>query len=368
MKNKSKKFGLNEIILGTVLIIVIAVMGLGLWWFFKELSVVKRNQLQSQDMIENLQNDIQKVDGDVALMEQNHTRFQDMIEDVQENTQEIINKIAIIGDDQFELRRLIDQIDLKVGKREQSSVRKTGNERILIDVDDPNGEIGWKDEYVIELRGISDISKKFGVDWYRPYKVDKISAVKPVFVNTLPKFRHEMQRYFILRLGNGRDNQVAGAMDFRKPERKHFPFDLYLDRNRDGNLSEDIAVDRWHVKGIQIPYDDGTTEDYSLGFYAYSDEPIGVMYKSCTGRYGILEADRKRIQVLVIDNSANGIFNDDDDVILLDWDLDGKIGGSHQADDDRPLYSVLELPGASYRVAKLDAQGRRLVLRREEAK
>jgi|GEM_PF-7113172 len=237
--------------------------------------------------------------------------------------------------------------------------------RVFIDVNNPDGEAGWKDEYIVELKPTPDIRRQFGVNWYRPHKVDTISAEKPDSINTLPKFKHEMQRYLILRLGDAEENQIIGVMDFRKPSMDHFPFDLYLDRDRDGDLAEDFIVNRKHIERIRAPYKDGTTENYALHIYSYSGlERIAAAYQSLAGRYGILEADRKRIQVLVIDNSGNAIFNDDDDVILLDWDLDGKIDGSHQADDDRPLYSSLDLPGGLYQVAKFDAPGRRMVLRR----
>jgi len=237
--------------------------------------------------------------------------------------------------------------------------------RVFIDVNNPDGDAGWKDEYIVELKPMPDIRRQFGVNWYRPHKVDTISAEKPDSINTLPKFKHEMQRYLILRLGDAEENQIIGVMDFRKPSMDHFPFDLYLDRDRDGNLAEDFIVNRKHIERIHAPYKDGTTENYALHIYSYSGlERIAAAYQSHAGRYGILEADRKRIQVLVIDNSGNAIFNDDDDVILLDWDLDGKIDGSHQADDKRPLYSSLELPGGLYQVAKFDEPGRRMVLRR----
>ena len=72
------------------------------------------------------------------------------------------------------------------------------------------------------------------------------------------------------------------------------------------------------------------------------------------------------MQILVIDSSGNGIFNDNMDVVLMDWDLDGRIDGSHQAEGDRPLYSVLELSGGKYRVVEFDAPGRRMVLQRRK--
>ncbi len=280
----------------------------------------------------------------------------------------------------FDKPTLVDEVrvymrDVASGKEVYSVSHKIdarwvrgGDKRVLIDIDNPDGETGWKSRYVIELKPTGDISKEFGVDWYRPHKVASISTGKPDFINVLPKFKRDMQRYLILKLGDTENNQIFGVMDFRKPDRNHFPFDLYLDRDRDGNLAEDFIGDRSHIDGIQVPYKDGTTENYALDVYSYSTdaEPIGVAYQSLMGRYGILEADKKRIQILVIDNGGNGVFNDDNDVILLDWDLDGMIDGSHSADDDRPLYSLLELPGGSYRVVEFDAPGRRMVLMRQE--
>lgn len=250
----------------------------------------------------------------------------------------------------------------------QSGFPKDRPERIVIDVDNPDGEAGWKDEYVVELKSTSNISRRFGVNWYRPHRVESISAEKPDFINTLPEFRHNMQQYLTLRLGNAENNQIVGVMDFREPDMKHFPFDLYLDRDRDGDLAEDFIENRRYTEGVHIPYNDGTTENYALHLYSCSNEPVGVMYQSRTGRYGILKANQKRIQILVIDNSGNGVFNDDDDAILLDWDLDGKLDGSHQANEELALYSLLKLHGASYRVAEFDAPGRCMVLRRQRTK
>jgi len=240
------------------------------------------------------------------------------------------------------------------------------DERTVVDVTDHAGNKGWRDKYVINLRPTGDVRKEFGVNWFRPHGVAGISAKKPDFIKTLPRFKHEMQQYLILRLGDAEDNQIVGVMDFDRPDRKYFPFDLYLDRDRDGDLAEDFIEDKEYISGISIPYSDGTMESYSLHLYSYSPEPVGVAYQVHTGRHGIFEAGGRQMQILVIDNSGNGIFNDNMDVVLMDWDLDGRIDGSHQADDDRPLYSVLELPGGKYRVVEFDPPGRRMVLQRQK--
>jgi len=314
MENENDKWRPHEILLSAALIIVATVMGFGLWWCFRELSVIKQKQHELQNLL-----------------------------------------------DQKQIRSEAD-------KKKQVCQLKTEGNRILIDPNNPGGQKGWKSKYAIQLKPVNRITEQFGVNWYRPHKVATISTDKPDSLNALPKFKYEIQRYLTLRLGDAENNQIIGVMDFSKPDRQHFPFDLYLDRDRDGNLAEDFIDDRTHMKGIKVPYKDGTTEDYSLHLYSYSNEPIGVAYQSHAGRYGILEADQKRIQILVIDNTGNGVFNDDDDVILMDWDIDGKLDGTHQANEHRPLYSLLKLRDVSYRVVQLDAPGRHMVLRRTVAK
>ena len=306
MQDESEKLHIGKVLLGAAFAALIAGLSFGLGWYAKELSLLKQKQSESQDV--------------------------------------------------------------KVQACRPGVCATVEKQLISIDVNNLDGEKGWKDEYVITLKSTGDIRKYFGVNWYRPHMIDSISAEKPDFIKAIPKVRHRMQRYLILRLGDAQNNQIAGVMDFKKPDVKHFPFDLYLDRDRNGNLAEDFIIDTRHIEGLSAAYSDGTTEDYALQLYSYSDEPVGVAYQSHAGRYGILEADRKRIQILVIDNTGNGIFNDADDVILLDWDLDGKLDGSHQAKEYRPLYSLLELPGGSYRVAEFDAPGRRMMLRRQTPK
>jgi hypothetical protein len=224
----------------------------------------------------------------------------------------------------------------------------------------------WKKESVVELIAVDDITtSRFGVNWFHPHTPYKISTEKPDFIKTLPPFKYDMQRYLTFRFGDAEDNHIFAVADFRSPAQKHFSFDLYLDRNRDGHLIDDFIVDQQQIKGIQIPYNDNTTEKYTLYLYSYSldNQPLGFAYQCKSGRYGVVDVGQVQIPILVIDQTGNGIFDDSQDVLLLDWDLDGKINGSHQADEDVPLYSLLELPGATYQVAEIDPAGRRMILK-----
>ena len=227
----------------------------------------------------------------------------------------------------------------------------------------------WKDEYTIELKGIEDVTvAPFDVTWFRPSGIQNISTEKPDFIKSPPPFKYQMQRYLTLHLGNAENNQIFGVIDFRKPEQKFFPFDLYLDRNGDGNLADDFIGNNERIMGVQVPYNDGTTENYSLHIYSYFDgEAIELAYRSLAGRYGVFPVGRKSVQFLILDYNPNGIFNDRKDLILVDWDLDGKFDGQCDANPGTvALYSPLALPGATYHVAEIDPPGQRMVLRKVE--
>jgi hypothetical protein len=242
--------------------------------------------------------------------------------------------------------------------------------QLFVDVNNPKGPVGWGEQYTVQLRAVVADKQNFGIDWGVPFSAKGISANKPDIVKKTPKFKNANQIYFFLKLGDADDNRMAGVIDFAATDKKYFPFDLYLDKDHDGDLAEDFVPDidadgdTHHVRGIKVPYKDGITEEYSMEIYAVQDGEISVWYQPKAGRYGILEANQKRIGILILDTTGNGLFNDSDDVILMDWNFDGGIDGSHQAGEKRGLYSVLELPGVKYHVEKLDEAGRHLTVAR----
>jgi hypothetical protein len=294
-----------------------------------------------------------------AIVEQNF-QMDIRISDIEQKNEEYAEKFE-------ELNRLL--ASLKTSSEQPKSADKTAG-RIFLNVNNPEGPIGWDEQYTVKLRSIVANKQNFMIDWGKPFQAKDISPDKPNIVKKTPKFKYANHLYFFLELGDAHDNRIVGVIDFATTDKKYFPFDLYLDKDRDGNLAEDLisgfsACLTYLVTGIKVPYKDGTTEEYSLELYAPQNEgKVSVWYQPKAGRYGVLEANQKRIGILVLDNSGKGLFNDSDEAILMDWDLDGVIDGSYQNKNDRGLYSALELPGATYRVTKIDAPGRSITLER----
>ena len=237
-----------------------------------------------------------------------------------------------------------------------------------VEVNDPNGQAGWENEYVINLKTIFDYRTRFRVSWMIPGYAMGITDEKPDAVVKAPDFRHENQKFFYVNLGDANDNKIYGAIDYRTPEKPRFSFDLYLDRDNDGDLAEDLIENQHSVRDVCVKYKDGTIEKYGMYFYVVQkdDGSIGLYFSNHTGRYGFLEADKKRIQICVADSTCNGIFDDSNDDVFFDKDLDGRVYGRHKSDEYTDLFSEIELPGGTYKVAEIDPAGRRLVLRRRK--
>jgi uncharacterized coiled-coil protein SlyX len=268
-----------------------------------------------------------------------------------------------------ELSRRLPSQKKSVSASDSSSrpAKKTSGQ-VFVDVNNPGGTVGWDKQYTVQLRAVVADQQNFLIDWGVPFAARDISPNKPDIVKKTPKFKYANQLYFFLKLGDAADNRIAGVIDFAPTDKKYFPFDLYVDKDRDGDLAEDFisasdAISSNHqVRGIRVPYKDGTTEEYSMEIYAVQDGEISVWYQPKAGRYGELEANQKRMGILILDTTGNGLFNDAEDVILMDWDFDGGIDGSYQGNGKRGLYSVLELPGVKYRVTEIDEAGRRLTI------
>jgi hypothetical protein len=427
MTDKSESSQAVKIIGSIVLAIIVIAMSFAMGWYGKELSVINQRQLELRQQIAAVQMDMEQSVSSVAeSVEQIRLEFEDVTDGIQKDISQIHNTIDAVRREQNEiqnntqnriqeikgntdtmrqnqlqtknlaeqtaqeqmqsrkmledasnsiqeLRELIDALNQRIENlsnttAEQDPQKKPKPENTVggndvTNANRPDVKPDWQDQYVVNLESIDSIDERFHVDWYRPHKAGNCDK-QPDSIKILPKFRYETQKYFFIQLGNTQDNHIACIADFTKHEIGPASFDLYVDKDRDGDLAEDFVTDCKNITGIQIPFKDGTMENYSLNLY-----PLSCMhqffYRTLSGRYGTIETNTGKIPVLVMDNNGNGIFSDTEDLILLDWNMDGELNGSGAANEDCPLYSVLNFAGASYRVAQIDEPGRSLTLKRQ---
>jgi BMFP domain-containing protein YqiC len=333
----------------------------------RNMDAIKREHTEIQN---NTNNRFQEIKGDINTIRQNQLQTKNlaeqtaqeqiqsrkMIEDTHNGIQELKESIDA-------LKRRIDELSKPTAKQDSPKKPKPkaaagGKENA--GANKPDVKPDWQDQYVVQLESVDSIDERFHVDWYRPHKTGSYNQ-KPDSIKILPKFRYKTQKYFFIQLGNSQDNHIDCIADFTKHEIGPASLDIYLDKDRNGDLTEDIVSDCQNITGIQIPFKDGTTENYSLNLYGMDI----FFYQTLSGRYGIIETNVGKLPVLVMDNNGNGIFNDTEDLIIPDWNMDGTINGSSRANEYCPLYSVLKFPGALYRVAQIDEPGRSMTLKRQ---
>lgn len=344
-------------------------------------TTVRVKMLEAKDSyiakdVNNVRRDVDAINTEVGeLITATGRQLKDIKGVIVEQSLQLDNRISGIEQKNEEYSGKIEGLNRRLTPQKTAAAApkpaKKPSGRIFVDVNNPNGPVGWQDQYTVQLSAVVADKQNFLIDWYKPFLAQEVSPNKPDIVKKTPKFKYANQLYFFLKLGDVANNRIAGVIDFAPTKEKYFPFDLYLDRNRDGDLTDDLISDvdtdsfSHHARGIKVSYKDGTTEEYAVQIYtAQDDDEISICYASDAGRYGVLEANQKRIGILILDTSGNGLFNDADDEILIDWDFDGTIDGSSRAKGARDLFSVLDLQTEKYRITEIDPAGHRLTLSR----
>ena len=112
---------------------------------------------------------------------------------------------------------------------------------------------------------------------------------------------------------------------------------------------------------LKVPYKDGTVEDFGIKVYSIqSNSSRLIAYQVLSGRVGQIKTGNFDVGILVIDSNCNGIFNDPDDVVLVDKDLDGRIESKNG--EQISLFNEFNLPGAIYKVKEIDSAGKHITL------
>jgi len=184
-----------------------------------------------------------------------------------------------------------------------------------------------------------------------------------------PAYRSGKPLYGSFTLGNAPNNVITIVVDEASLER------IYIDSNGDYDLMNDGASS-WGSRApvlvrketFDVKYVSGSkmeTHPYTVLFMRIpSRDPHHVYYFTDCFRLGEIKFGSVARKVAVIDNNADGLFNDlENTVLLIDTDGDGKLNGRF---DSHEWYSAAEpfnVGGKTYEVVSLDAPGTQITLR-----
>jgi thiol-disulfide isomerase/thioredoxin len=216
----------------------------------------------------------------------------------------------------------------------------------------------------------ADLSQ-FGVGYYRPVQI-ALTAEPPVKPVAEPKYQSK-PRYGEMRLGDGENNRFLVAID--EPEEGKPK--IYIDRAGSGDLTRAGDGDWDRINGsayslanveIDVPYQTGKIP-YKFSFYRNkSRKPDAVFYYRASGREGAIELDGNRYRILVIDDNADGRFDDlPNGALIIDLDQDDKLEASNDSAEYYQLNEPFNVRGRVWEVASLSPDGTRVTLRRSQA-
>ena len=156
------------------------------------------------------------------------------------------------------------------------------------------------------------------INWYSANAFDYASSqINETLIP--PNFEGSVQYYGQIPFGNTNSNLYNYIIDVLDDNSKIFYFDLNNDNNLVNDLIETAYLDTFTVK-----YIDGTTEPFKFYYHYYGDNRIN--YTRTCGRGGYINIDNQDIEILVLDNNSNAIY-DINDSFIIDLNLDGELNG-----------------------------------------
>lgn len=210
----------------------------------------------------------------------------------------------------------------------------------------------------LEFDDISD----WGIDSYRPESIDLNTS--PVIQNLIePKYEGTDQLYGLLILGF--NNEFSVVLD----QRDNQGIALYIDFNQNADLTDDVVIPILEVEGqgriepIQFDLNyGGQIEPYTLDFY-YSrefNERVGAFrftYYRHSLRVGCAQLGRQNYTIGVMDDNANGLFNElDIDTFIVDLNSDGSFRGEDNERID-PMSGPILITGRCFKVTDVSPSG-----------
>lgn len=138
--------------------------------------------------------------------------------------------------------------------------------------------------------------------------------------------------------------QITRLKIFRKPEFPDSALSFFVDE--EGNLHPHIA--NLFSTAQKINSFTGKARTF------YFDDRLSL-------RKGFLNIDTTSIPIGVFDYNNNGIFSDDDDVLIIDMNRDGKLDFLHD-EDIYKLSDIIRIVDKNYQLSYIDKYGKKLIL------
>ena len=221
-----------------------------------------------------------------------------------------------------------------------------------------------KDAVTVKLKPVQGIERS-GIR-YRSWQTANLSEKLDRKIRVEPKYSGR-PLYGTLFLGDATDNAVAVAID-DGPGQPH----VYIDRNRDGDLTNDGAGTWTSINNnqhcrleevvIDVPYKTGVIPSMYTIDRSMRNSPNRIGFSRDSGREGEIESEGKRYKVLVLGNN-NGCYNDlTRNDLLIDLNRDGEISGDLHSAERHRMAEPANIHGKVWQVTAMSPDGTQMTL------
>lgn len=211
------------------------------------------------------------------------------------------------------------------------------------------------------------------VNYYRPIRC-QLGAKPKETLKAEPKYQSKKPLYGVLKAGRGVDSLITVVVDEIDGEQSR----IYIDRNNDENLTNDgngewtsssTSNHRLSKVRIELNYESGDLP-YTFNFYRFKTRLRDlVLYYRDSYRSGELKIDGKSYAIGLLDDNADGRFDDlDNGALIIDLNQDGKLQGRSDSAEYHKLGQPFNVHGTTLEIASLSPDGLNLTLRHSKAK
>ncbi|MEJ2704690.1 MAG: redoxin domain-containing protein [Sedimentisphaerales bacterium] len=206
------------------------------------------------------------------------------------------------------------------------------------------------------------------VNYYRPIRIT-LSDQPGEELHKEPKYGAERPLYGTMQLGDGEDRFVTIVVD----EPEGGPERIYIDRNNDEDLTND-GEEAWsassssslRLSDVKIDVDYRTGQlPYTFTFYRFKTRLRNVvLYYRDSARQGEIVSSGKTYKIAMLDENADGRFDDlDNGTLLIDLNQDGKLVGRSDSAERHELNKPFNVHGKVWSIDTMSADGSTMVLK-----
>jgi thiol-disulfide isomerase/thioredoxin len=206
------------------------------------------------------------------------------------------------------------------------------------------------------------------VSYYRPMRI-MLSDQPKEALRREPTYSTKNPLYGAMDLGDGADRFVTVVVD----EPEGGPARIYIDRNNDEDLTNDgdgawtsSSASNLRLSNVKIDIDYSTGPmPYTFSLYRFTTRLRDqVLYYRDSARQGEMESGGQTYKIAIMDDNADGRFDDlDNGTLLVDLNQDGTLVGRSDSPEQLKLTEPFNVHGTVWSIDRISPDGSQVTLK-----